>query len=192
MLGRRSARLLAPPGPTADELDAILRAASTVPDHGRLRPYRFVVVEGDARARFGDALAAATEELEGPLSAEARERCRAKAFVGPTLVVIVASPLPGSRIAEWEQVATAACTGYAISLAAHALGLGAVWKSAAFLEGTALRGLFALEPHERLLGWVNLGQLVAAQPSATPVDLTRAVSVLHAEGPTDHHVSARS
>jgi nitroreductase len=190
MLGRRSARALGLPGPSPSELETVLRAASTVPDHGRLRPYRFVVVEGEARERFGDALVAATEELEGPLPADARERCRAKAFVGPTVVVIVASPRPGSRIAAWEQVATAACTGYAISLAAHSLGLGAVWKSAAFMEGTALRGLFELADHEQLLGWVNVGRLVAAQPPSAPLDLARTVRVLPASGGADRPVPA--
>ena len=57
----------------------------------------------------------------------------------------------------WEQVASASCTGYAIVLAAVALGFGAVWKSAAVLDTEPVRTLFGLSEHERLLGWVNIG-----------------------------------
>jgi nitroreductase len=57
----------------------------------------------------------------------------------------------------WEQVSSASCTGYAMALAAHALGYGAVWKSSNFLEGAALRDALGLREAERVLGWVNLG-----------------------------------
>jgi nitroreductase len=71
--------------------------------------------------------------------------------------MLIASPNPESNVPEWEQVASASCTGYAVVLAATALGFGAVWKSAAVLEATPIRALFALAPGERLLGWINLG-----------------------------------
>ena len=82
---------------------------------------------------------------------------RGKAYAAPCAVVLIASPRLESNVPEWEQVASASCTGYAMVLAATALGLGAVWKSAAVLEATPVRALFGLAEHERLLGWVNLG-----------------------------------
>jgi len=57
----------------------------------------------------------------------------------------------------WEQVASAACTGYAVVLAATGLGYGAVWKSAAVLGTEPVRALFELGPDESLLGWINIG-----------------------------------
>ena len=57
----------------------------------------------------------------------------------------------------WEQVASASCTGYAMVLAAIALGFGAVWKSAAVLDTEPVRALFGLTEHEQILGWVNIG-----------------------------------
>jgi nitroreductase len=82
---------------------------------------------------------------------------RGKAFAAPCSVAVIASPDPSSNVPVWEQVASASCTGYAIVLAAVALGFGAVWKSAAVLETEPVRALFGLTEHEQLLGWVNIG-----------------------------------
>jgi nitroreductase len=139
ILERRSTRVLTEPGPTPDEIALLLRAAASVPDHGLLRPFRFVVVQGQARDRFGDALAAAVLQQRPDLPPAILEKARRKAFAAPLLIVLIASPRAGARIPEWEQLATAACTGYAIVLAAHALGLGAIWKSTPFVDARALR-----------------------------------------------------
>ena len=86
LLTRRSIKSLAEPGPTDQQLDTILRAATTVPDHGSLRPWRFVVVSGDERSRFGDALVAAGLEADPELPDAARAKLHGKAFVAPTFV----------------------------------------------------------------------------------------------------------
>jgi len=144
--------------PTPDDLARILTTATTVPDHGDLRPWRFAVSQGEARARFGDALVAGLVELRGDdLPGAAVAKMRGKAFAAPCAVLLIASPDPSSNVEVWEQVASASCTGYAMVLAATGLGYGAVWKSAAVLGSEAVRGLFGLGPDESLLGWVNLG-----------------------------------
>ena len=150
--------------PTASELDLLLRAAATVPDHGELRPYRFVVAQGEGRAHFGSALAAAGLEQNPSLPAGIQEKLRSKAFAAPTQILLIASPRAGMKIPEWEQLVTASCTGFAITLAAFALGLGAIWKSAPFLEGAELTRVLDLAAGEKLLGWVNVGRPV--QPPA--------------------------
>jgi nitroreductase len=156
LLKRRSIKALAEPGPTDAQLDTILLAATTVPDHGNLRPWRFIVVSGDERPRFGDALVAAGIEGDPDLPEAARAKLHGKAFVAPTFVVIVSSPKPGN-VARWEQEASAAAAGYAMALAAHLLGVGAIWKSAPMRTGTALAELLSLTDDEQLMGWVNLG-----------------------------------
>ncbi len=165
--------------PTAAELDVLLRAAATVPDHGELRPYRFVVSQGEGRTRFGDALAAAGLEKNPELTASVQEKLRHKAFFAPMQILLIASPRQGMKIAQWEQEVTASCTGYAIALAAFALGLGAIWKSAPVLDGAELRAALALQPGERLLGWVNVGRPVdgvAVRSDAPIAELTRVLS----------------
>lgn len=144
--------------PSAEDLDRMLQAATTVPDHGGLRPWRFAVVSGAGRQRFADALAAGLAEQRGPDQPESVvAKMRGKAFAAPCAVVLVASTDPTSNVPTWEQVASASCTGYAIVLAATALGYGAIWKSASVLDTGPVRALFGLEANEQLLGWVNVG-----------------------------------
>jgi len=166
MLARRSVATFVEPGPSPQELELILAAAATVPDHGNLHPWRFVVVQGEGREPFGDALVASAVEATPELPVELREKTRRKAFLAPCLVALIASPVEPSKVPVWEQVVAASCTGYAIVLAADALGLGAVWKTASVLDGQPLRELLAMAEGEQLLGWVNLGHRPDREPPA--------------------------
>ncbi len=165
LLTRRSSPVLHGPGPTDAELEALLHAATTVPDHGALRPWRLVVVVGDSRQAFGDALAAAALEHEPAASGDVLERIRSKAFLAPALIAVAARIVPG-KVPEWEQVASASCAGFAITLAAHQLGLGAIWKSSPYHDGSALRHALDLTPADRFLGWVNVGSIIAEREAA--------------------------
>lgn len=157
ILERRSAATLADPPVTAEQIDVLVRAAATVPDHKRLRPYRFVLIEESGKADFGDALGAALAEARGAISDETREKVRRKAWAAPTQLVVIFSPNPTASIPIWEQKVTASCTGFAIVLAATSLGLGANWRSSPALDGVALAALLQLTPQEEILGWINLG-----------------------------------
>ena len=145
-------------GPASKDLEQILATAMTVPDHGDLRPWRFAVCSGSGRERFAEALVAGLLIDKGDgLPESVVSKMRAKAYAAPCSIVLISSPDTGSNVAVWEQVASAACTGYAIVLAATALGYGAVWKSAGVLDTAPVRALFDLGPDESLLGWVNIG-----------------------------------
>lgn len=172
--------------PDEGTLGRILEVATTVPDHGSLRPWRFVVVTGDARHRFGDALVAGLHELRGDeLPGAMVEKMRSKAFAAPCAVALISSPDPRANVPVWEQESSASCTGYAIVLAATALGLGAVWKSAATVDAPAVRDFFDLGEHERLLGWINIGSPGAPRrrpQSDEPPTLDRLVTVVDAFG----------
>jgi nitroreductase len=179
---RRSAAALTSPGPSREDLERILGAAAAVPDHGLLRPFRFVVAEDEGRGRFGDALAAAAAEHNPGLLQFKLQKMREKAFRSPTLVVVISSPKPG-KIALWEQSASAACAGYAVILAAHALGIGAVWKSVPFTKGKALTETLGLREDEEMLGWIHLGAAVRLDlPARPPLVLNEVVSVLDQRG----------
>jgi len=175
---RTSAIGLGEPGPDPATLDRLLAAACAVPDHSLLQPFRFVVVDTQARQRFGEALAAVARELDPNLQEFHATKLVNKAFFGPCLVALIASPRPGAKVPVWEQEASAACTGFALVLAAEALGFGAVWKSAPVHEGRALAELLALSPGERFLGWVNLGTNTRETKPRAPVDLSRLVKRL--------------
>jgi nitroreductase len=135
-------------------------------------------VRDGARARFGEALAEATRSHRPDAPNSVTQRAYDKAFVAPAVVVIIASPRP-NKVERSEQVASAACTGYAWALAAHALGLGAIWKSTPLGSEPALSTLFALAEDEEILGWVNVGRtLVAPDPTPRRLDLGPLVSEL--------------
>ena len=168
--------------PDLTTVERILGAATTVPDHGRLRPWRFAVVTGAGRERFADALVAGLHERQGPEVPEAAvTKMHGKAFAAPCAVVIIASPDPDSNVPVWEQVASASCTGYAVVLGATGLGYGAVWKSAAVLDTGPVRSLFGLAPSEQLLGWVNVGSPAPPgrrKTEAEPTDVRALVTVI--------------
>jgi nitroreductase len=168
LVGRR--RALGREGfpPTAEELSWLLLAATTVPDHGSLQPWRFVVVSGVTREHLAEALARDFLDARGDASEAVLERVRGKAYGAPTLIVLIASPDEASKVPVWEQLCSASCCGYAVVLAAQSLGLGAVWKSTPFRDGKAIQELFGLGRDEQLLGWVNVGGT-----EDDPGDLTR-------------------
>lgn len=170
----------APPDQAA--LTRILAAATTVPDHGGIRPWRFAVVTGAGRDRLGDALVAGLHQLRGDDLPEAMvAKMRGKPFAAPCMVVMIASPDPANNVPVWEQVSSASCTGYAMVLAATALGYGAVWKSAAVLDTEPVRDLFGLTEHEKLQGWVNLGtpgELGSKRSTGERPDLSELVTVI--------------
>jgi nitroreductase len=184
LLTRRSVGTFAPDGPTDAEMHLILQAAVTVPDHGALRPWRLVVVRDEARGAFGDALADAGRSANPELPDAVAERLRGKAFVAPALVAVVARVDTRAKVPAWEQVASASCAGYAITLAAHQLGLGAMWKSSPFSDGPMLRDVLDMSGEDQFLGWVNVGRLPADRPAqARPaVDLTDIARVLDSAG----------
>ena len=183
MLERRSVSSLVEPGPSPEQLTQILEVAMTVPDHGGLRPWRLVVVSGAGRGRFGDALAGAAREADSALDPAVAARIRGKAFVAPTLIAIAARVESGVKIPEWEQVVSASCCGYAIALAADALGFGAMWKSSPFHRGASLFELLDLRPNDVFLGWVNLGTAVETPPMRRAPDLAPVVRWVTDGGP---------
>jgi nitroreductase len=172
--------------PDEDALARILETATTVPDHGGLRPWRFALITGAGRERFGAALVAGLHSLRGEDLLEPMvTKMQGKAFAAPCAVMLIASPDPSSNVPVWEQVASASCTGYAMVLAATALGLGAAWKSAPVLATEPVRTLFAAREDEQLLGWINLGTPGPSRERATtadgPVDLAELVTVISSD-----------
>jgi nitroreductase len=172
------------PDPLA--LKRILASAARVPDHGNLRPWRFALIQGEGRDRFGEALVAGLESVKGTdLPGSVYEKMRGKAFAAPCSIMVIASPDDTSNVAVWEQVVSASCTGYAIVLAATGLGYGAVWKSAPVLESGPVRSFFGLDESERLLGWVNLGTADhrgRKKERNDPIDVDHLLTVVGGDG----------
>jgi len=115
------------PGPDSAQLDRILAAAMRVPDHGKLAPWRFVVIDSDKREAFATILRAAYLEEKpeaGRLELEALEQF---ATQSPTLVIVVSAPASDSKIPLWEQQLSAGAACTMMLHAAHALGFVGSW-----------------------------------------------------------------
>ncbi|MBS0386813.1 MAG: nitroreductase [Proteobacteria bacterium] len=155
---RRSTKVgrLAEPGPSEDQIDALLRLAARVPDHGKLGPWRFVVIAGEARARAGEALAEAIAKDEGVDEARLGA-ARGLLQRAPACVMVVSTAAPHPKIPEWEQLQSAAMASFALLLAAHAMGFGGCILTEWPAYDARARAALGLKEHERIAGFVYLG-----------------------------------
>lgn len=152
VLTRRSATRLVEPAPSRTELLELVRAAATAPDHGRIRPWRLIAVDGNDRVLLGEALSEAAEDPE-----QAR-RMAAKPLRAPLLLSIVFCPeADHPRVPEWEQMAAVVAMVQTLLLLLHARGWGAIWRTGPAVEAPQVLKHLGLDENERLLGWLYIG-----------------------------------
>ncbi len=159
------ARLLQEPAPDASALDLAVSAALCAPDHGGLRPWRFVFIAGEARHDFGDLLAASLALRAPSTSPERLEIERAKPLRAPLLVVAGAAlrhDRPGVPV--WEQEAAAAAGTMNFLNALEAMGFGVVWLSSDALRDGRVKIALGFDEADALLGWLYVGTPAAGRP----------------------------
>ena len=147
-----SAVTLAEPAPTPGEVEALLRLAARVPDHGKLSPWRFIVLE----PAFKGVLA---ERLEALALSRGDTRAAAKLakLKTPPLGIAVVSGLKPGDIPDWEQELSAGAVCTTLLYAAQALGYGANWITDWYAYDPEARAILGLEPHERVAGFIFMG-----------------------------------
>ncbi len=156
---------LGAPGPDADQLAAIVGAASLSPDHGRLLPWRLVLVPEAARPALADAFAQALTERDAEALPEQIAQAREKAYRSPVLLLAVVDVARGdAAIPAAERIAAAGCALQNMLLMATALGFGSALTSGKALSSRALRRLFALEEGEEALCFLSIGTAASAKP----------------------------
>lgn len=143
------------PGPTDAQLDALIRLAARVPDHGKLAPWRFVIMSGQGRDRAGAKLAAIVahdgkDETQQQFARDLFKRA-------PVVVMVVSSAAPHPKIPEWEQVQSASAACFAMLIAAHAMGFAGCWLTEWPTYDGRAREALGLAEHERIAGFVYLG-----------------------------------
>lgn len=171
---RRSVKKLGLPAPSAAHIENMLQAATQVPDHGQLTPWRFVVMAGEAaQARLERALLQAAQTLG--LGEEGEAKARQISHMAPLMIGVVAAPrLESSRPKpEWEQHLSAACAAYAIQLAAKAQGFDNAWITGPWVGSSPLRQAFGCAATDKIIALLAIG--TAADPLAGPknTDLSR-------------------
>lgn len=177
MAARRSPKPfhLAAPAPSAAQIDAILRLAAHTPDHGKLTPWRFIVFEGEARLRAGDALGAVLEK-HGDASEDTITATRESLARAPMVVAVVSSAKPHVKIPEWEQVLSAGAVSYGLIIAAQAFGFGAVWLTGWPAYDAGARAALGLRDDEKLAALIHIGTQTQAQPERTRPDMSAIVT----------------
>lgn len=159
ILTRRSvsARLLAEPGPDDAALEKILQGASRVPDHGKLHPWRFILIRGEARKTLGQVLSAAYPDQEADAS-PAKLDLEAQRFTrAPLVIAVVSSIIVPHKIPEWEQTLSVGAVCLNLLYAAQAMGFGANWITEWYAYHPKVRAALGLAAHEKIAGFVYIG-----------------------------------
>lgn len=144
------------PGPDARQLDTILEVAARVPDHGKLFPWRFVIVGDDQRDALEALLLQALPEHDPDANDSHRAKAREFAHQAPTLVVVVSAPVPEHKIPVWEQELSAGAAAMNMLTAAHALGFVGGWITGWASYSDRVRAAFCASG-ERIAGFLFFG-----------------------------------
>ncbi|MFK7763900.1 MAG: nitroreductase [Roseobacter sp.] len=166
----RPAKTLQAPGPTPEQLKPLLEAAARTPDHGKLEPWRFVVIQQAAMPRLADIAEQRAREMD--LDADQIEKCRAQFDQGVLAVAVIESPKPSDKIPALEQTYSAGAVCLALLNAALAAGWGANWLSGwpshdrGFM--TAALGVAA---HERVAGLIHIATETSTPPERPRPDI---------------------
>ena len=159
-----SALTLGAPGPSEAELADLLRLAARAPDHGKLAPWRFVVLVAEGKAAF----AAGLEAIAAGRADAAKLQAKLGKLKAPPMgVAVVSSPRPG-EIPEWEQLLSAGSVCTNLLHAAAAMGYGANWITDWYAYDDEAKALLGLEPQEKVAGYVFIGT-----PSEAPQERVR-------------------
>ena len=150
-------REMSGPGPSPAEIETILTIGARVPDHGKLAPWRFIVFEGDARARAGEVIAKVfTRKNPSAQPAEIDVEKR-RLTDAPLVIGVVSFTKPHPKVPPWEQELSAGASAMNILTAATALGYGACWLTGWFaFDRDVLDGL-GLKADEKLAGFIHIG-----------------------------------
>jgi nitroreductase len=178
---RRSAslKLLTPPAPNDAELERILTLASRTPDHGRLVPYRFIVLDRPACVALGGLVRRLYQHDHPDALQEALDQIHDRFANTPLLIAVVSSVRPDHpKVPEWEQVLTAGAVCMNALHAAHALGYAGVWLSGWTAFDWRVLSAIGLTDAERLAGWLHLGTMPQPQGDRPRPDLSQIVTRL--------------
>lgn len=151
-------REMSGPGPSPQELETILTIGARVPDHGKLTPWRFIVFEGQARARAGEVIAKVFAQKNPAAPAAEVEIEKNRLMEAPLVIAVVSFTKPHPKVPPWEQELSAGASAMNIVTAATALGYGANWLTGWFaFDRDVLQGL-GLKADEKLAGFVHIGR----------------------------------
>jgi len=164
LLTRRSTGIafLREPGPSAQELQTLLTIGTRVPDHGKITPWRLVIIEGDDRVKAGEMLADIAARRTPGLDQASLEAERNRFLPAPLTIGVLSAPQPHPKVPEFEQLLSAGNVAFNLLHGAAALGFGAFWVTRWYAFDDEAAAMLGARADERFVGFVHIGTASAA------------------------------
>ncbi len=170
LLKRVSVPRLQEPAPSSEQLDVMLRAALRAPDHGQIRPWRFLTIAGDDRKQLGELFVQGLLSTSPDAEHELIEKTRAMPLRAPLLLVVIATITNHVTVPAHEQLLAVGCAAHSILLAAHAQGVGAVWRTGSVAAMPVINAGLGLQDHEHIVAYMYLGTPINSLRNPPAVD----------------------
>lgn len=171
---RVSIAALEAPGPSPQQLDNMYRAALRAPDHGAIQPWRFLNIAGDARHKLGELYLSAMA-TDQSLSAEQQTKFKNMPLRAPLIIVAIAATKDHPKVPHSEQLIAAGCSVQNMLLAAHAQGLGAIWRTGELAYHPVVMAGLGLQAGEQIVGYLYVGTPMRQRKAPQP-DISQFVS----------------
>ena len=166
---RRSSKNLTAPAPDELQIETMLQAATQVPDHGDLKPWRFVVIQNESgNQRFRQILRDTVTTLN--MGEEAMKKAERTGNLAPLTIAVIATPKTGKP--EWEQHLSAGCAAYAIQLAAKAQGFDSAWLSGLWVNSPILKQEFECQEKDKIIALLMIGTASPNPDAPKNTDIT--------------------
>ena len=172
---RRSIGNLSIPAPTESQIRAAIDCAVTAPDHKKLRPWRFIVTQGNARHDLGRAFLAAAEAQavqEGEaLSEKSRQKTYNMPLRAPVIITVVTQMQVHKKVPPFEQMLSAGAAVQNLILALQAQGFSTVWRTGLLCNEPAVKAYFGVGPDDYVTAFVYTGSSPCDMPTRKPIDI---------------------
>ncbi|SFR42764.1 Nitroreductase [Marinobacter daqiaonensis] len=162
ILNRSSEPRLKAPAPSGSALELALACAARAPDHALLRPWRYLVVEGEGLEELGRLFESSAPE---DATDAAREKLRRMPLRAPMIIAAIASPVPHPKVPALEQCYSTAAGAAYLVLALQAEGYGAMWRTGSVAESPVVARGLGLAEHETIVGFIYTGTVADDKPA---------------------------
>lgn len=170
LLTRNSTPRLGEPEPAPEQLENICRAALRAADHAMLRPWRFLIVRGESRTRLGGLFVEAALTADPAMEPGEQDRLRAKTLRAPMIIVVIASHVEHPKVPAIEQDLSAGAAAQNMLNAAHAQGVGAMWRTGSMAYDRHVMEGLGLAGNEKIIGFLYLGSATGTLKTLRPED----------------------
>ncbi len=173
---RHSVGKVKPDEVSPELIKKLLEAGNAAPNHYKVRPWRFVVLAGDALKKLGDVMADSQHERQPEIPPEGLEKTRALPLRAPVVIAVGVDKPSEPKVLELENYAAASAACQNILLAAHASGLGAIWRTGEWTRDNKVKQFLGFEPDQHIVGFIYVGHPEAeSAPAPRPAFEDRTV-----------------